>query len=129
MTQLPDDVRDLVLGPNYGHLATVLPDGSPHTVPVWVAMEGDRIAFLTDPNSRKGRNVERDPRVAISITQQDRPNVMAQVRGRVTERLDGDPAWAIIDRMSQDYLGQPYPLRTDRVIYLIEVDHAWGMAF
>jgi PPOX class probable F420-dependent enzyme len=129
MTQLPDDVRDLVLGPNYGHLATVLPDGSPHTVPVWVAMEGDRIAFLTDPSSRKGRNVERDPRVAISITQQDRPNVMAQVRGRVTERLDGDPAWAIIDRMSQDYLGQPYPLRTDRVIYLIEVDHAWGMAF
>jgi PPOX class probable F420-dependent enzyme len=129
MTQLPDDVRDLVLGRNYGHLATVLPDGSPHTVPVWVAMEGDRIAFLTDPSSRKGRNVERDPRVAISITQQDRPNVMAQVRGRVTERLDGDPAWAIIDRMSQDYLGQPYPLRTDRVIYLIEVDHAWGMAF
>jgi hypothetical protein len=49
---------------------------------------------------------------------------MAAVRGRVAERLDGDRAWTIIDRLSQKYLGQPYPLRTDRVVYLIEPEYA-----
>jgi hypothetical protein len=50
---------------------------------------------------------------------------MAVVRGHIVEVLDGDKAWTIIDRMSHKYLGQPYPLRTDRVLFLVEVDHAW----
>jgi hypothetical protein len=54
---------------------------------------------------------------------------MAQVLGRVSERIEGDPAWAIIDRISYKYIGQPYPLRTDRVIFLVEPEHAWGVAF
>jgi PPOX class probable F420-dependent enzyme len=123
MPELPDDLRALFEGPNYAHVATVLPDGGPHTVPLWVAMEGDRIAFLTSPRSRKARNLERDPRVAISITAHDNPFRMAQVRGRVTGRLEGDPAWVIIDRISQKYTGQPYP-RIDRVVFLVDPEHA-----
>ena len=52
MTRLPDGVRALFDGPNYAHVATVLPDGGPHSVPVWVGLEGNRIAFLTGPDSR-----------------------------------------------------------------------------
>ena len=100
MTHLPDNVRTLLDGPNYAHLATVLPDGGPHSVPVWIGLEGNRIAFLTAPGSRKARNIGHDPRVAISITDRHQPHVMAQVRGRVTERLEGDAAWTIIDRLS-----------------------------
>ncbi len=107
MTELSDDVRALVDGPNYAHVATVLPDGGPHSVPVWVGLEGDRIAFLTSPGSRKARNLDRDPRVAISVTDHDRPYAMAQVRGRVTERLEGEAAWVVIDRLSHKYTGQP----------------------
>lgn len=129
MTALTDDVCRLLEGENYAHLATVLPDGAPHTVPVWIGVEGDRIAFLTDPRSRKARNLEADPRVAISLVERDRPNVMAHVRGRVVEVVEGDPAWAIIDRLSEQYIGGPYPLRTDRAVYLIEPEHAWAHDF
>ena len=68
MTELPEAVRTLLDGPNYAHIATLLPDGAPHSVPVWIGLEDNRIAFLTGPGSRKARNLDRDPRVAISIT-------------------------------------------------------------
>jgi PPOX class probable F420-dependent enzyme len=109
---------------NYAHLATVLPDGAPHSVPLWVGLEGDRIAFLASPDSRKARNLEADPRMALWITEHATPYVMALVRGRVVERVEGDRAWKIIDWLSDRYLGQPYPLRTDRVVFLAEADHA-----
>jgi PPOX class probable F420-dependent enzyme len=129
MITLSDAVRVLFEGPNYAHLASVLPDGSPHSVPVWVGLEDGRIAFLTHPHSRKARNLARDPRVALSITDRNQPNVMAQVRGRVTARVEGDAAWTIIDRMSNKYLDQPYPLRQDRVVFLVEPEHALAQAF
>jgi PPOX class probable F420-dependent enzyme len=129
MTKLPEAVRILFEGANYAHLATVLPDGGPHSVPLWVGLEGDRIAFLTQPGSRKALNLERDPRVAISITDRNEPNTMAQVQGRVTKRLDGDQAWLVIDRLSNKYTGQPYPVRTDRVVYLVDPERVWGQTF
>jgi PPOX class probable F420-dependent enzyme len=129
MIQLPDAVRALFEGANIGHVATTLPSGGPHSVPVWVGMEGDRIAFLTGPGSRKARNLDRDPRLAISITRQDQPYVMAQVRGRVAERLEDDAAFEVIDRISHKYTGQPYPLRSDRVVFLVEPERAWAQKF
>ena len=83
-------------------------------------IEEGKIAFLTSSSSRKARNLAADPRVAISVTDRDNPHVMAQVGGRVTTRIDGELAWDIIDRLSRTYTGQPYPLRTDRVVFLIE---------
>lgn len=123
MSELPDDVRRLFSEANYAHLATLMPDGSPHSVPVWVDLEGDRIALLTSVNSRKGRNLAHDPRVAISVTDKDQPFTMATVRGRVAERIEGDRAWEIIDRISQKYIGRPYAPHTDRVVFLIEPEH------
>jgi PPOX class probable F420-dependent enzyme len=125
MTKLRDDVRALFEGANYAHLATVLPSGAPHSVPLWVDLEGDRIAFLTEPGSRKARNLERDPRVAISVTDAKQPFTMAEVRGRVSGRLEGDAAFAVIDRISHKYIGRPDPVRTDRVVFLIEPERAW----
>ena len=106
--------------------ATLLPNGGPHTVPLWVSLEGGYIAFLTDPTSRKARNLEHDARVAVSVTDRAQPFTMAEVRGRVIRRVEGEEAWSIIDRISNKYTGQPYPLRTDRVVFLIEPDHAWA---
>ena len=126
---IEEPVRRLIDGANYAHLATLLPSGAPHSVPMWVGLEDGHIAVMTSQNSRKARNLERDPRVALSITDHDRPFVMATVRGRVIERVDGDRGWAIIDRLSQKYIGQPYPLRTDRVIYLIEPEYAYAATY
>jgi PPOX class probable F420-dependent enzyme len=122
--ELPADVRALFEAPNYAHLATVLPGGGPHTVPVWAGIEDGKIAFLTSPGSRKARNLAADSRVAISVTDRGNPYVMALVRGRVTARLDGSPAWGIIDQLSRKYTGAPYPLRTDRVVFVVDADHA-----
>jgi PPOX class probable F420-dependent enzyme len=129
MIELSGLVRALFEGPNYAHLATLLPDGGPHSVPLWVDLEGRYITFLTDPASRKARNLERDPRVAVSVTDRAQPFTMAQVRGRVTRRVEGVEAWSIIDRISNKYAGQPYSLRTDRVVFLIEPEHAWAKAY
>jgi PPOX class probable F420-dependent enzyme len=129
MTALSADVRRLVERPNYAHIATLMPDGAPHSVPVWIDLDGDNLAFLTGPGSRKARNLERDPRVAISIIDADQPNASALIRGQVVERVEGDRAWEIIDRISQKYIGQPYPLRTDRIIFVIKPDHAQAVTF
>jgi PPOX class probable F420-dependent enzyme len=129
MDEISNEVRDLLDGPNYAHVATLLPDGAPHTVPVWIAREGDRIAFLTGPESRKARNIERDPRVAFSLTRHDDPFTMASIRGRVVERLDGDRAWEVIDRMAQQYLGGPYPRGEERVVFLVQAERAWAQSF
>jgi hypothetical protein len=66
--------------------------------------------------------------VAISVTAHDQPFTMASIRGRVTKRLEGDPAWEVIDRISHKYIGQPYERGLGRVVFLVEPDHPWGQA-
>ena len=119
---LESAVRRVLDGTSIAHLASVLPDGAPHSVPVWVDTQGDRVAFLTGPDSRKARNLRRDPRVALSLTPADNPYQPVLVRGRVVEWLQGDAAWAIVDRISTKYTGNPYPRDDERVIALIEPD-------
>ncbi len=128
-TALPDAVRELLEGPNLAHVATLLPDGAPHVVPVWIGLEGARPAFLTGPGSRKARNLASDPRVALSVVQHDDPLRMAHVRGRVAERLEGEEAWTVADRLAQEYLGAPYPRGEERVVFLVDIERAWGTAF
>jgi PPOX class probable F420-dependent enzyme len=129
MTEMTAEVRRLLDRPNYAHLATLMPDGAPHSVPVWIVIEGDHLAILTGPGSRKARNIERDPRVAISLIDVDQPHMSVLIRGQVVEVVDGDRAWEIIDRISQKYIGQPYPLRTGRIVFLIKPDHAQFVNF
>ena len=117
---MDDQVRALFeRGANFGHLATLLGDGSPHSVAVWVGVEGEHVVFFTQPQSLKARNVARDPRVAISITDHDNPYRTARVRGRVVGTLSGDEALEVIDRLSERYTGQPFPMRSG-VVYLVE---------
>ncbi|MGW7536970.1 PPOX class F420-dependent oxidoreductase [Amycolatopsis sp. NPDC054798] len=117
---LNPEVRRVLDGTPIAHLATVLPDGSPHVVPVWIGTHGDRIVFLTGPDSRKARNLRRDPRVAISLTPPDNPFEPIVVRGRVAEWIEGDPAWEIVDEVAKKYIGQPYTREQVRVVGLIE---------
>jgi PPOX class probable F420-dependent enzyme len=127
MTELPAEVRELFEGPNYCHLATVLPSGAPHSVPVWTGVEGDHVVFFTQPGSRKARNLERDGRVAISITDHDQPYRMAQVRGHVAGTVEGEPALEIIDRLARKYTGEPFPMRSG-VVFLVEPDKVQQMS-
>ncbi|HZR50752.1 MAG TPA: pyridoxamine 5'-phosphate oxidase family protein [Streptosporangiaceae bacterium] len=89
---LDPDVRRVLDGASIAHLATILPDGSPHTTPVYVGTHGDRVVFFTGPGMRKARNLRRDPRMALSIAPADNPFMPVVVRGRVVEWIEGDPS-------------------------------------
>jgi PPOX class probable F420-dependent enzyme len=129
MPALDPGVSALLEGAPIAHLATLMPDGAPHSVPVWVGVEDGRLAFLTSPGSRKARNLERDPRLCVSLTHEHAPTTMAQVRGHVAEQRDGEDAWRVIDRISEKYIGAPHPVREDLVLYLVECDRSWRQSF
>jgi PPOX class probable F420-dependent enzyme len=117
---LEPDVRRHLDSTALAHLATVLPDGSPHTVPLWIATRGDQIVFLTGPRSRKARNLRRDPRVALSLTPADNPFQPVVVRGRVVEWIEGDAGWEIVDQIATKYTGSAYPRGEERIVAVVE---------
>ncbi|HYB70260.1 MAG TPA: PPOX class F420-dependent oxidoreductase [Candidatus Bathyarchaeia archaeon] len=122
---LSAEIKQLLDRPNFAHLATLMPDGSPQSVPVWVGREGDRVLVCTGEGSLKAKNTRRDPRVALSIVDFKDPYAEAQLRGRVVERRP-DPTLAIMDPVSRKYTGKPFPMRNPegRVALVIEVEKA-----
>jgi PPOX class probable F420-dependent enzyme len=122
---LSNEIRTLLDAPNFAHLATLMPDGSPQSVPVWVSREDDRVLICTGEGSLKAKNTRRDPRVSLSIVDFHDPYREAQLRGRVVERRpDGD--FKYLDAVSHKYIGKPFPMRNPegRVVLVIEIEKA-----
>jgi len=122
---LPPELKHLIDRPNFAHLSTLLPDGSPQNAPVWIGREGDRLLVCTGEKSLKARNTQRDARVALSIVDFKNPYEEAQLRGRVVERRP-DPQLKFMDPISIKYTGKPFPFRDPdgRVTLVIEIEKA-----
>lgn len=125
-TGIPESYLDLFKKKTFAHLATLMPDGRPQSTPVWVDHDGQHILINTAVGRQKDKNLQRDGRVALSITDPDNPYRYLEVRGRVTERtLAGAEEHA--DSLSKRYLGQdryPYGQPGEvRVIYKITPEH------
>ncbi|MHB1527023.1 MAG: PPOX class F420-dependent oxidoreductase [Candidatus Dormibacteria bacterium] len=73
----------------FAHLATVNPDGSPQVTPLWVDTDGEAVLLNTALGRVKTRNLERDPRVAISITDAENPYSQLTVSGRAELIAEG----------------------------------------
>jgi PPOX class probable F420-dependent enzyme len=124
--------RDLVTDEKkaFAHLATVLPDGSPHVTPMWFDYDGTHFRF----NSARGRvkvgNMARSSRVAFSIMDPANAYRYVTVRGRVVETTEAG-ADGHIDALARKYLGQDrYPWRGPgevRVMYKVQADRVSGM--
>ena len=125
MAQLSDAAKRLLDAPNFGHLATLQPDGAPKVEPVWVSREADRVLVTTDRRSLKGQNMDRDPRVALSVTDAANPYDQLLIRGNVVEVRD-DSDLETLDAMAHQYLNGPFPRRKwpSRAVYVIEPDVA-----
>jgi len=108
---LSENAKKLIDSPNFAHLATLMPDGSPQSVPVWIGREGDHLVVCTGEKSLKAKNTRRDPRVALSIVDFDNPYEEVQIRGRVIERRP-DPELKVMDQISHKYTGKPFPMRS-----------------
>jgi PPOX class probable F420-dependent enzyme len=113
-------IRSVLDSTPTAHVASILPDGAPHSVPVWIGTHDERVVIFTGPGSRKARNLRRDPRVAFSLTKPDNPFEPVIIRGRVVAWLEGDAAWTVVDEISAKYTGRPYPRDEERVVALIE---------
>jgi PPOX class probable F420-dependent enzyme len=124
-TILTAEIKGLIDRPNFGHLSTLMPDGSPNATPVWVGREADRLIVCTSENSLKAKNTKREPRIALSIVDFTNPYEEVQIRGRIVERRP-DPDLRIMDEISRKYIGKPFPMRgtEGRVALIIEVDKA-----
>jgi len=103
---------DLFEKKSFGNLATIMPDGSPQVTPVWVDVQEGQLWVNSAKGRQKDRNMERDPRVAVSIQDPEDPYRYLQVRGRVVE-ITREGAEEHIDQLARRYLGvEEYPHRT-----------------
>ena len=127
MRSIPSDFRDLFEKQTFAHLATLLPDGSPHVTPVWVDYDADddRLLVNTERDRRKEKNARNDPRVAISMSDPDDPYRMLSVTGEVDE-VTTEGARDHIDELAKRYVGEdeyPNPIQTERVIISIRPEN------
>ena len=105
------ELLDLFKKPAFANLATLNPDGSPQVTPVWVDYDGTHILVNTARGRVKDRNLQREPRVALSILDPENPYRYLGIQGRVTEMTEAG-ADAHIDKMAKKYLDKDtYPFR------------------
>jgi PPOX class probable F420-dependent enzyme len=107
MTGLPDSARIVIESAALAHLVTLNRDGSPQVTCVWVGLDGDEIVCAHLPRHRKVENMERDPRVALSIEAEGtnelglKHYLIAYGRARITQ----GGAAELLQRLAETYLG------------------------
>jgi PPOX class probable F420-dependent enzyme len=107
MTLGPDVVR-LAKGKNLATVVTLMPDGQPQALLTWVDTDGDHLLINTEPQRQRSKNIARDPRITVLIHSAEDPWDWAEIRGRVTNTIDGDRARKHIDDLSRKYVGTDY---------------------
>ncbi len=121
--RLNDRTIKLVEGKNFGYLATINKDGSPQVTPVWVDREGDLIIVNTAVGRAKAKNTERNPKVAIAITDASNQYNMVTYRGTVVEQTTKG-ARENVDKLYKKYFGgDKYPADDQRVLLKIRPEH------
>ena len=118
-------IQKILRSREFAHLATIGPDGAPQSTPMWFLWDGEYIKFTHTTTRQKYRNIQRDPRVAVSIIDADDPYTAAEFRGRV-ERIEPDPTGAFYDILAQHY-EVPWRYRGDpRVILYMKIERITG---
>jgi PPOX class probable F420-dependent enzyme len=127
---LPEGLIALLGQPSPCFLTTLMPDGSPQLTQTWVDTDGEHILINTVQGFQKIKNVERDPRVAVAVSDPSNPSRYYAVRGRVVDVTTKGGA-EHIEALAQRYLGAPYPWYGGRdqvrVIVSITADKIHGM--
>lgn len=127
---IPAKFLDLFQKKAFGHLATLMPNGTPQTSPVWIDFDNTHVLVNSARGRRKDKNMRQRPQVALSIQDPDDAYRYLEVRGHVVE-ITEQGAEEHIDRLAKKYLGQDrYPYRQPgevRVIYKIQPGQTTGL--
>lgn len=122
---IPEKYRDLFTKRAFAHLGTLMSDGSPHVTPVWCDYDGKHIRVNSAKGRVKDKNMRRNRKVAITVTDPDNPYRYLAVRGEV-EEITEKGADSHIDLLAKKYLGkEKYPYGQPgevRVLYKIRPD-------
>lgn len=122
---LPDDLVALLHTPALCYVATVMPNGSPQLTQTWVDTDGKHVVINIVDGMQKARNFQRDPRVAVAVSDPANPNVFTQVRGRVVG-MTSDGGEESIEALAHKYTGEAYAWyggrKQTRLIVSIEGD-------
>ena len=123
---LPPELEEFLRLPNPAVVATIRPDGSPHTAATWYDWNGGRVLLNMDESRLRLRFMRRDPRVALTVLGRDSWYSHVSLLGRIVS-IDDDPDLRDIDRLSQRYRGAPYRIRDrKRVSAWVEVERWYG---
>jgi len=118
--------EELLKGKNFALVSTIRPDGSVHAAPVWVDVQDGRPVLNTAEGRVWPRNLERDPRVTLTVQNMENPYEYVTIRGQVAERTT-DGADEHIDALAMKYMGkESYPLRQpgeQRVIVRVDPEY------
>ncbi|WP_448060908.1 PPOX class F420-dependent oxidoreductase [Cellulomonas hominis] len=117
---LPADYADLLERPLFAHLATVRPDGSPQSSVMWFVWDGEVLRFTHTSTRQKYRNIQREPRVALSIADPDDQYRYLEIRG-VVESVEQDDAQASFYQSLQQRYGSVYDILDADVRVIITV--------
>ena len=110
MPSLPESARELLRRKVYAHVVTTNRDGTPQVTMVWVDEEDGDLVFNTALGRLKTRNIERDPRVVVSVQDDQDPQQYLLVHGAATVTTDG--ADEQIDRLAKKFMDvDSYPYR------------------
>ncbi|MEE6259126.1 PPOX class F420-dependent oxidoreductase [Plantactinospora sonchi] len=116
----PESHADLLTRPLFANLATLRPDGAPQSNVMWFDWDGERIRMTHTRTRQKFRNLQRDPRVALSITDPDDPYRFLEVRG-VVEKVEDDDAQASFYRSLQERYDNVYDIKDAPVRVVVTI--------
>jgi PPOX class probable F420-dependent enzyme len=106
-------------GRNFATISTLAADGSPRTHVMWVDADDEHVLVNTEVHRAKFKDLERDPRVTVTVINAENPYQFVEVRGRVAETVRGPEARAHIDALAKRYMGTDSyttPITSERVI-------------
>ena len=127
---IPEGYKDILQSKALANVATIGPGKEPQVNPVWFDWDGQHLLFSQTKTRQKLRNIQRDPRVAISIVDPENPFRYLEIRG-VVDRVDEDPNNRFIDSMAKKYMGKdkyPWsPPGEERVVVAVRPEHTTHM--
>src|SRR6266581_5518526 len=101
--KLSERARTLLQEVHFAVLGTLNKDGSPQLTTMWYLLEGDTIIMNTKVGRLKERNMRRDPRISICVSQEYN---YVTIRGTVEMIDDPEIAQRDIYRLSARYHGE-----------------------